>query len=100
GSDHSGARLSAGIRSPVSPEPEPVAISPPANALPSPTQPSSRPPRQSSLGNPTERPEWKGGSGRTTLVAPVQDTPQAPPLHPPRKSSKRVPASMRRDART
>ncbi|KAI8960119.1 hypothetical protein F5Y11DRAFT_279478 [Daldinia sp. FL1419] len=36
------------------------------------------------------RPAWKGASGRTTLVAPVNDTKDVPPLQVPRKSSKRA----------
>ena len=39
---------------------------------------------------PAERPEWKGATGRATLVAPVADQPDIPPLNIPRKSSKRV----------
>ncbi|KJR88586.1 uncharacterized protein SPSK_06927 [Sporothrix schenckii 1099-18] len=38
----------------------------------------------------SNRPAWHGASGRTALVAPVQDTPEAKPLNIPRKSSKRV----------
>jgi len=40
--------------------------------------------------NPAERPEWKGATGRVTLVSPVTDQPDIPPLSIPRKSSKRV----------
>jgi len=40
--------------------------------------------------NPAERPEWKGATGRVTLVSPVTDQPSIPPLSIPRKSSKRV----------
>lgn len=86
-------------QTPVSPAPEAEHVSEPQApaaqpASPQPTSPpttTTRPPRNSSLGSspPAARPEWKGGSGRTTLVAPVQDTPQPPPLHIPRKSSKR-----------
>ncbi|KAI0851527.1 hypothetical protein F5Y00DRAFT_230002 [Daldinia vernicosa] len=36
------------------------------------------------------RPAWRGASGRTTLVAPVNDTKDVAPLQLPRKSSKRV----------
>jgi hypothetical protein len=36
------------------------------------------------------RPEWRGGSGRTTLVEPVRDMPDVAPLNIPRKSSKRT----------
>ena len=91
--------------SPASPAPEPepkpesehVSEAPAPVAQPASPQPTSppptttRPPRKSSLGNsaPAPRPEWKGGSGRTTLAPPVQDTPQPAPLHIPRKSSKR-----------
>lgn len=39
---------------------------------------------------PAGRPEWKGATGRVTLVSPVADQPDIPPLHIPRKSSKRV----------
>ncbi|KAF8850891.1 hypothetical protein BDZ45DRAFT_602263, partial [Acephala macrosclerotiorum] len=38
----------------------------------------------------TERPEWRGATGRTTLVSPVKDRFDIPPLNIPRKSSKRV----------
>lgn len=88
-------------QTPVSPAPEPepehvsdaqAPVAQPTSSLPtSPPPTTTRPPRKSSLGNsaPAARPEWKGGSGRTTLVAPVQDTPQPAPLHIPRKSSKR-----------
>lgn len=66
--------------SPASPGPESAS---------SPTT-TGRPPRKASLGGaPAPRPEWKGASGRTALVEPVQDTPQAGPLQIPRKSSKR-----------
>ncbi|KAH8591598.1 hypothetical protein B0O99DRAFT_267189 [Bisporella sp. PMI_857] len=37
-----------------------------------------------------ERPPWKGATGRSTIVAPVADNPDAPPVAIPRKSSKRV----------
>jgi hypothetical protein len=39
---------------------------------------------------PAPRPEWRGASGRTTLVAPVADNKDVAPLHTPRKSSKRA----------
>ena len=39
---------------------------------------------------PADKPEWKGVTGRVTLVSPVVDQPQIPPLNIPRKSSKRV----------
>lgn len=39
---------------------------------------------------PAEKPEWKGATGRVTLVSPVADQPDIPPLNIPRKSSKRV----------
>ncbi|KAL2066804.1 hypothetical protein VTL71DRAFT_1228 [Oculimacula yallundae] len=39
---------------------------------------------------PVERPGWKGATGRVTLVAPVQDQLDMPPLSIPRKSSKRI----------
>lgn len=82
------------------PEPEPESehvsdASPPVARSESPTSPppatTTRPPRKSSLGNstPAPRPEWKGASGRTAIVPPVQDTPQPAPLRIPRKSSKR-----------
>ncbi|OAA65542.1 hypothetical protein SPI_02329 [Niveomyces insectorum RCEF 264] len=38
----------------------------------------------------SNRPAWHGASGRTTLVPPVRDVLDAPPLNIPRKSSKRV----------
>ncbi|KAI5862084.1 hypothetical protein GGS23DRAFT_572592 [Durotheca rogersii] len=50
-------------------------------------QPGSTSTGESSLG---QRPEWKGASGRTTLVAPVSDTKDVPKLKVPRKSSKRA----------
>ncbi|KAI1143536.1 hypothetical protein F5Y05DRAFT_156869 [Hypoxylon sp. FL0543] len=40
---------------------------------------------------PAPRPEWRGASGRTTLVAPVNDKKDVAPLKLPRKSSKRAP---------
>ncbi|KAH7311151.1 hypothetical protein BKA65DRAFT_164409 [Rhexocercosporidium sp. MPI-PUGE-AT-0058] len=39
---------------------------------------------------PAERPEWKGATGRVTLVSPVHDQLDIPPISIPRKSSKRV----------
>ncbi|OTB08736.1 hypothetical protein M426DRAFT_18814 [Hypoxylon sp. CI-4A] len=39
---------------------------------------------------PAPRPEWRGASGRTTLVAPVNDNKDVAPLKVPRKSSKRA----------
>lgn len=39
---------------------------------------------------PVERPEWKGATGRVTLVSPVHDQLDMPPISIPRKSSKRV----------
>lgn len=36
------------------------------------------------------RPEWRGASGRTTLVAPVNDAKDVAPLKVPRKSSRRA----------
>lgn len=39
---------------------------------------------------PTERPEWKGASGRVAMVSPVADQMDILPLNIPRKSSKRV----------
>jgi hypothetical protein len=51
------------------------------------------------LGAPIDRrPGWRGASGRTTLVAPVADNPDVPPLNIPRKSSKRVAAGAARAA--
>ncbi|KAL7629238.1 hypothetical protein AAE478_000758 [Parahypoxylon ruwenzoriense] len=50
-------------------------------------RPSGNPQPESSMG---QRPEWRGASGRTTLVAPVNDTKNVPPLKLPRKSSKRA----------
>ncbi len=40
--------------------------------------------------SPTERPEWRGATGRQTIVSPVKDQFDIPPLSIPRKSSKRV----------
>ncbi|KAI2471202.1 hypothetical protein F4781DRAFT_420773 [Annulohypoxylon bovei var. microspora] len=48
-----------------------------------------RQPSGSSQAEPASRPEWRGASGRTTLVAPVNDTKDVTPLKVPRKSSKR-----------
>ncbi|CAI4217115.1 unnamed protein product [Parascedosporium putredinis] len=79
----------------LSPEPEEpplVQRSTTPSAQPSAT---ARPPRAASL---AQRPQWKGGSGRVTLVDPVHDTPQEPPVHIPRKSSKRT-ANLSRGAR-
>jgi hypothetical protein len=42
------------------------------------------------LNTPVEKPEWKGATGRATIVAPVADQPDIAPLSIPRKSSKRV----------
>lgn len=82
---------------PISPEPEPASNSP----TPVSPRASTRPPRKSSLNTTIGRPEWKGGSGRTTLVDPVQDTPQQGPLQIPRKSSKREKKAIKnRDSRT
>jgi len=39
---------------------------------------------------PMEKPAWKGATGRTTIVSPVADQPDMPPIRIPRKSSKRV----------
>lgn len=39
---------------------------------------------------PAPRPEWRGASGRTTIVPPVSDKMDVPPLKVPRKSSKRA----------
>lgn len=51
------------------------------------------------LGAPVDRrPGWRGASGRTTLVAPVDDNTDVPPLNIPRKSSKRVAAGAARAA--
>ncbi|KAL1835529.1 hypothetical protein VTJ49DRAFT_6536 [Mycothermus thermophilus] len=36
------------------------------------------------------RPSWRGASGRTAIVEPVRDDPEAPPLTIPEKSSKRI----------
>ncbi|KAI2629638.1 hypothetical protein GGR54DRAFT_585897 [Hypoxylon sp. NC1633] len=49
-----------------------------------------RKPSGTSQTEPAPRPEWRGASGRTTIVAPVSDTKDVPPLKVPRKSSKRV----------
>ncbi|XDG06642.1 hypothetical protein ABKA04_006257 [Annulohypoxylon sp. FPYF3050] len=43
-----------------------------------------------SQAEPVPRPEWRGASGRTTLVAPVNDNKDVAPLKVPPKSSKRV----------
>lgn len=76
-------------RPPISPEPVAGSPAPTAQSASSPTA-TSRPPRKSSLSNTiANRPEWKGGSGRTALVEPVRDTPQRGVLQIPRKSSKR-----------
>ncbi|TLS25354.1 hypothetical protein PpBr36_07321 [Pyricularia pennisetigena] len=40
-----------------------------------------------------DRPEWKGGSGRSAIVKPVHDTPDVAPLKIPRKQTKRSLAS-------
>ncbi|KAI1661519.1 hypothetical protein F4813DRAFT_232029 [Daldinia decipiens] len=48
-------------------------------------QPSGSPQPESA-----PRPAWRGASGRTTLVAPVNDTEDVAPLQLPRKSSKRA----------
>ncbi|KAI1107851.1 hypothetical protein F4804DRAFT_2676 [Jackrogersella minutella] len=49
-----------------------------------------RQPSGSPQAEPAPRPEWRGASGRTTLVAPVSDNKQAVPLKLPPKSSKRA----------
>lgn len=46
--------------------------------------------RNLKINAPTERPEWKGASGRVTIVSPVADQTDIPPLNIPRKSNKRV----------
>jgi len=46
--------------------------------------------RLKSTNAPVEKPDWKGASGRVTLVMPVADQPDIPPISIPRKSSKRV----------
>jgi hypothetical protein len=46
--------------------------------------------RNLKINSPTERPEWKGASGRVAVVSPVADQMDIPPLNIPRKSSKRV----------
>ena len=46
--------------------------------------------RNLKINAPTERPEWKGASGRVAVVSPVADQIDIPPLSIPRKSSKRV----------
>ncbi|KAI5917804.1 hypothetical protein F4810DRAFT_704658 [Camillea tinctor] len=48
-----------------------------------------RPPITNVQPEPAPRPGWKGASGRTTLVPPVNDTKDVAPLNIPRKSSKR-----------
>ncbi|KAI0842188.1 hypothetical protein F5Y06DRAFT_259215 [Hypoxylon sp. FL0890] len=50
-----------------------------------------RQPSGSAQPEPAPRPEWRGASGRTTLVAPVNDKKDVAPLKLPRKSSKRAP---------
>ncbi|KAI1470186.1 uncharacterized protein F4812DRAFT_316920 [Daldinia caldariorum] len=47
-------------------------------------------PNSSTQPEPTPRPAWRGASGRTTLVAPVNDTKDVAPLKIPRRSSKRA----------
>ncbi|KAI1768325.1 hypothetical protein GGR53DRAFT_478795 [Hypoxylon sp. FL1150] len=49
-----------------------------------------RQPSGSPQPEPAPRPEWRGASGRTTLVAPVSDKMDVAPLKVPRKSSKRA----------
>ncbi|KAI0889860.1 uncharacterized protein GGS22DRAFT_149317 [Annulohypoxylon maeteangense] len=48
-----------------------------------------RQPSGPSQAEPAPRPEWRGASGRTTLVAPVNDNKDVVPLKVPPKSSKR-----------
>ncbi|KAI1208712.1 uncharacterized protein F4807DRAFT_429070 [Annulohypoxylon truncatum] len=48
-----------------------------------------RQPNGSSQAESAPRPEWRGASGRTTLVAPVNDNKDVAPLKLPPKSSKR-----------
>lgn len=91
GGESTGPSSPSGIptrSAPLSPEPEPRVPERSPTAPPVQVSATARPPRNSSL---TARPEWKGGSGRVALVDPVHDTPQDPPLHIPRKSSKRSP---------
>ncbi|PBP17665.1 hypothetical protein BUE80_DR011553 [Diplocarpon rosae] len=42
---------------------------------------------QSTNSSGKERPEWKGATGRTTLVSPVQDQHHKPPISMPRKNN-------------
>ncbi|KAI0596412.1 hypothetical protein F4775DRAFT_310857 [Biscogniauxia sp. FL1348] len=49
----------------------------------------ARPPIANVQAEPTPRPGWRGASGRTALVPPVNDTKDVAPLNIPRKSSKR-----------
>ena len=72
-STHGGHNFGERVRRSRPPPPAPSAQVPPAQAPPIET-----------------RPEWKGASGRTTLVNPVRDTPEVAPLNIPRKSSKRA----------
>jgi hypothetical protein len=65
-------------------EPEPSASDNGRNRVPSDTDPASK-------AFSSHRPEWRGASGRTALVAPVKDNKNVAPLvEIPRKSSKRM----------
>ncbi len=46
--------------------------------------------RDLKINSPTERPEWKGASGRSAMVSPVADQMHVPPLKVRRKSSNSV----------
>lgn len=82
-----------------------AAIKPLQPASPASLQPTASPARHLSTSTDpaataftSNRPAWHGASGRTTLVAPVTDTKEVPPLNIPRKSSKRVGSLPKLDA--
>ncbi|KAH8676058.1 hypothetical protein BX600DRAFT_194594 [Xylariales sp. PMI_506] len=70
---------------PISPFGEKVRLKPVQQHQPSkaPTSAPAPPPMQAA------KPEWRGGSGRTTLVAPVADNEDVNPLAIPARSSRR-----------
>ncbi|CAK7218537.1 hypothetical protein SEUCBS140593_003580 [Sporothrix eucalyptigena] len=78
-------RTSLPVASPPAPAASslPVAVAPPLKDFSTSTDPAAG-------AFTSSRPAWNGASGRTTLVAPVHDTPEVAPLNIPRKSSKRV----------
>ncbi|TGJ88046.1 hypothetical protein E0Z10_g741 [Xylaria hypoxylon] len=73
-----------------------------AQTRPSPPDPASlrdrlRPTRQTSASPPPEpapRPEWRGASGRTAIVAPVRDNRKVAPLNIPPRNEKRAGRSV------